>query len=255
MQKRVTLFIFAVGIAFAPSAGSSQVRALQVVSCPKCYTSEVVAAAASPSNPYVGSQVGYDFGAGGDFGDNLLVSGQVVLDGIITTNSRLHLPIMGNLSDLRTTGTDDTAEKLKDLATSSRGISLAFAPYYTLGNRNLSLTGYASFGGKLNAARNAEEETKYVPQGRVSGGVEVGVLNTISKNPIIFTIGPAFSFVSRKDSEQLLGGRGATVRALESSLIVPLGSGLAMMLNHTAVRHADPQLRFGILLVNRLRAE
>jgi len=244
-------------LVITPCAARAQIAGIRAASCPKCFSPPPGAIAikdVAPNNPYIGSQVGYDFSRGSNLADNIVVSGQVVLDAINTGISRLHAPIVGNLANLRTTSSSETAEKIKDLASSGHGLAFAVAPYYEIVKSGINLTAFTSAGLKLSAAKDLQDETVYIPQGRFAGGFELVIPHTLSGNPVVLTAGPTLNIVSQNHANRVLAGRDPNIKGMDGSVILPLGSALAGMLRCTAVKGASPQYQISILLVNHTKS-
>jgi hypothetical protein len=140
----------------------------------------------SANSPWVGAQVSYRFGDGGNAGDNLLLSGRVLRDITLDEANKIHLPVMANVSSLASAVNKEDSKKdaveaqADKMLLSSEGVNAGVYPYYSFVDKTkLLLTVHGVAAWRLNALREfgiaedvADADLVYLHQGRFALGVD-----------------------------------------------------------------------------------
>jgi hypothetical protein len=210
------------------------------------------AAGLAANNPWMGAQVGYKFGNGGDFENSLLVTARLLYK-IESPLPRLQLPVMGNISDIRPREVSETGEtwgEVQSLLISAEGINLGIFPYFPLHSTDLLLlTLHGGTSWKVNAYGSPVGETEYLHQARISGGIELGVgRRADGRLPLTVSIAPVMSFFSADVYEGVFGERRRGLAHLEVTGIVPIGLGVGVLMEGLISSRSTSGFRAGIVL-------
>jgi hypothetical protein len=217
------------------------------------------ATASARRNPYVGAQVGYRFGDGGDFANNLIAAGSLMYDVIQPMQDskksfEFALPVRGNIGPLIAQEEDSREEKLNEIVTSTQGIRIGIEPYLRLGTaKYLHPVLFGSAGWKLNAAKDsASNETNYLALGRFSLGFELGIGDSgDGRLPMTISVSPVYSVFANDPPLNVVPTGKKSVASYEFTAVVPIATSAALLTEAIAVRDAKPVWRIGLVFVGK----
>jgi hypothetical protein len=200
-------------------------------------TKPIHALGISAASPWVGAQVAYKFGGTNDFADNLLVSARLLYD-IDLGESKIHLPVMGNISELTANASgnagagDQLDQKAQQLMMSSTGLRVGLYPYtYVHRTDVLSIIFHGEGAWKMNAFKDNSNILQYLQQGRIAAGIEFGIGKTAGDRlPLTISVTPAITFFSSAEYEKVFGKSKSHVQGLETTMVVPVAQGVGLLL-------------------------
>ena len=214
-------------------------------------------------NPYVGAQIGYAFG-NGEFASNLVTAGTFLYEldiGQNDTTPTFGFPVRGNIGPILTAGldkTDDAAKEardkaIQDLVISAQGIRVGIEPWWRIaGNDDKAIfqaTLFASAGWKLNAVKDANDTTRYLAAGRVSGGIDFGLgRRNGGRLPIIITMAPVYSVFANDDFKKIEGLRKQYASG-ELTIVIPVAANAALLTEGIVASRRSPVWRIGLMAV------
>lgn len=198
MKKIFTLMVFLLPfVCFSQSMGAYHRIAEKSAS-----TQQV-----SAGNPWLaGASFGSAFGEGNDIKDNFLFTARLIRD--IEVSDRFHIPIMANAA---LPGVNDASEVLND-----RAISGGLYPYYVLRDEG-SLRLLVHGAGVYRLLTDADSSTTQV---RLLGGLEGHLYGKDGGLPTTVSVAPSYTFADN------------AFVSLEVDAIIPLTSGLGVLLNY-----------------------
>lgn len=215
-------------------------------------------AAAATRSFYLGTQVGYSFTENGDFASGLVASGSVLYSVIHDSSEdqskvRFFLPVRGNLSSLNVPLDDETKSKLNALVASPGGLQVAVEPYVLLPKvaTHLHPQLFASAGWRLSSAKDANDTTRYLPQGRVVLGSALGIgPSEAGAYPLWLEIAGSWTKFASDSYKQLLGSTAsASAKAITGTIIAPVAQNAALLTEVFATKGERPVWRVGLVFM------
>jgi hypothetical protein len=182
----------------------------------------------SAANPWLGAQVAYRFGGTKELADNLFVAAHFINE-IPTSWDRIHLPVMGNFSELSIdsskseTPAQQVSQGVQQLVSSASGIRLGLYPYVVAAKGdNVTVVFHGEAAWKLNSVKGADDSPTYLNAFRVSGGIEIGVgQRKDGKMPATLSVAPVITMLSAADYQKVSGQSKSAVKSFEATLILP----------------------------------
>jgi hypothetical protein len=211
-----------------------------------------IVAAAGPKNVWAtGAQASYNM-ISGEFADNFQSSGRVLLEILGPQKPNKGVFLMGNLSKVEGSNSEDITAKIRDIQQSTQGLNVALYPHYIWGDPlKKSITLYLSAGWKLNSFQDKNSEEKvYLHQFRLSpASIELtGFVGNEAQLPTTLTVEPAFSFLSKTKSFEVFGDTYSNFFGITTTLILPAGRGRGIIIEHLYSKDNPPTYKVGLML-------
>lgn len=222
----------------------------------------VQANALGVNNPWAGAQLFWRApgGSGSSFGEQLAASGTIMYD-IPLVNTKLHLPVIGNLSTLiqpvkeGTTPQDAADAESKQLLASEAGLNVGLAPYYVYAESpNVKSTIHGEMGWRLNGlapvtgASSSNKDLIYLHQLRVAVGVDA-LIGDRGKGHSLLSVsaGPVVSFFSSSSYLEAFGRKRSMLAGFEMNIIVPIHDGIGFLADGVVGSSAAQSFRVGLV--------
>ena len=211
---------------------------------------------ASAFNPWVGAQLLNNFEGTGDFVDNLIVSARVLYE-VKTNSTSFKIPVMGNISELKSdllTDTEKTKEAINKIILGDQGLNFGIYPYYILNDYDdddFYLIAHGSLGYKLNGFQLDSTTTEYLNSGRISAGLEVGygLLNEVTGDkPITLSLTPVITFFDKEQYQTIFEENLGSIFSFEITGIIPISStGVGIMIEKVFANEGNNPIRVGVI--------
>jgi hypothetical protein len=195
---------------------------------------------AAANNPWyrLGAQFGYKVAGNDDFADALIASSRIVLQQLAfpSQSPRVGLPVIGNLSKLNASLSEDSVGSLvQKLMSTAEGMNVGLYPYVEMFdpsvNKSTQLTFYGSAVWKLNAGRDRTDSASFAfHQGRFSAGADLNLLIAQgSELPVSLSGEIAVTTFRAQDYHRVTGRSRSKLTSLELTGILPVRSDLGLL--------------------------
>ncbi len=212
---------------------------------------------ASGFNPWLGAQLIHNFEGTGDFADNIVITGRLLYE-LRTSSKKFKVPIMGNISDLKSELLND-AEKLENALTNivvgDDGLNVGVYPYFIINDYagdDFYLLAHGSASWKMNGFQIDTTQTNYLNAGRFSAGLEMGYGlfdRTSGDRPITLSVTPVFSIIDKEKYKEVFGEEKGSFFSLEITGIIPISkTGIGLMIQSVISGDTNNVFRVGIIL-------
>lgn len=212
---------------------------------------------ASGFNPWLGAQLVHSFEGTGDFADNIVITGRLLYE-LKTSSKKFKVPVMGNISDLKSELLND-AKKLESALTNivigDDGLNVGIYPYFIINDYagdDFYLLAHGSASLKMNGFQIDSTQTNYLNTGRFSAGLEMGYGLFDKKSgdrPITLSVTPVFSFFDKEEYNDVFGEERNSIVSLEFTGIIPISkTGIGLMIQSVVSGNTNNVFRAGIIL-------
>lgn len=213
---------------------------------------------AAPNSVWFGGQATYQISRKSEFADNIVpnASGFWEITTLTLFKKDLVIPSVFNIGMMRSiTSEYETKQKeitanLQQIANTSQGINIGFNPYYKIleKEKGFSITLHGLASAKINAFKLDTISTNYLLQGRFSIGADI----TIGEIwPATLSFAPVYSIFDSKSYREIFGEEKSYLLTYETSIILPIGTGVAGVISFDFGKHTDFAWRFGIILATQ----
>jgi hypothetical protein len=204
------------------------------------------ASGVSAANAWIGSQLGYKFGANSEqLGDNLLVSASVIYDLPLAADRKFHLPVISNFADLIASPKAETAEegsedKIKELIFASSGVRAGMYPYRPIekwsNGTDFKSVVHGEVSWKMNGFKEeGSEEADYLHQLRLAAGVEFAIGRTDDGGrPFTVSVTPVHIRFDRKVYEKIFEEKKSSLTTLEAVAVLPISGKTGVLFEYVA---------------------
>ena len=279
-MRRLT--VVTVALLSAASAASAQTPA-SIRNTRAAPVGEVAARGVAANNPFIGAELAFKFPGSDGPRDLLLLAAKamyevrfkvrkvevaeecVCADGQTTTVVRSRsnsdeepypfvIPVMANFSPTSLLESADAETKLRELATSSAGISAGLYPYLVLESHDdFVLTLHSVIAWRLNSLGSMEgDSTVNLQQGRFGIGLEtqLGVRQgengtTVGRHPLTVSAMFVGQVFDRAAYARVFGEKKGGQLAFELTAVAPIATGLAVMFEYAFAK--EDALRLGVI--------
>ena len=215
---------------------------------------------ASGFNPWLGAQLVHNFEGTGDFTDNLVITGRLLYE-LNTSSQKFKIPVMGNISDLKSellTDKEKLDNALSEIVIGDQGLNIGIYPYYVVddyADDDFYFIIHGSAGWKLNGFQVDTTTTNYLNTGRFSAGIEIGygLLNEATGDkPITLSLTPVYSIFDKAQYNEVFGEEKGSLFSFEITGIIPISkTGIGIMLQSVISPDTDNTFRAGIILTGK----
>lgn len=213
---------------------------------------------AAPNSLWFGSQATYQISSNPEFADNFtpMAKGFYEITTFKIGKKDLVLPSVFNLGMMRSVSSDFETKKeeisanLQDIANSSQGINIGLNPYYKIIEKEngFTITLHSLLSGKINSFTSDSIDVKYLLQGRFSLGADL----TIGEEyPLTFSFSPVYSIFDSKIFNELFDEGKSELFSFETSIIIPIGSGVGGVVDLNFGKDIDFAWGFGVVFAVR----
>lgn len=214
--------------------------------------------AVSPANPWVSAGVSYRFA--GKVEESFLVSARALywLDEQDEDGSPrgFGLPVMGNFSGISaSTQPEKLDEKIQEVVGSAHGLYAGVYPYWRFFKQSLvSPTVYAGLVPfRLVAAKVADGSGVMLYQGNVSAGVELVVGRKDGRSLLTVSATGAYAVpYNHADFNRAFPGAKFQRWSAELTTVLPIGSGIGILVEGIFPGSAAPGFRAGLILASEI---
>lgn len=258
-RLRVLRVIAALGIALPSTATAQSPLGLRNVANGAASSANAFGA----NNPWIGAQMFYRVPAGpsGGFGAHLLPAGNLMYE-VPMGDSKLHLPVMGNLTSIAEAISKDASQKdsiesqIKQLLSSESGGTIGLFPYRVLSESKvfmLTLNGIGAW--RINGLHPvgqtgtaSTDSTVYLNQFRLGLALESVIGDRGSGHGLLtFSVAPVGTFFDPNTYQQAFGTRKSKLFGLELGGILPLRDGIGFLVEGVLGESSVRAFRAGLI--------
>lgn len=163
--------------------------------------------------------------------------------------TRFSMSVIGNLSNLSDLSPDTLSRKLDNIIQSNQGLSIGLMPMYNLKIGNVEdLRLYGRLSCKINAFKDAKDETNNLIQGRLSLGFEWEQLKTKGGAPLHLSAEGVFTAFDASIYNQIFRQKRNYLLGTEMNLILPISNTLGFLVKANYVYQGRPLYQIGIVI-------